>query len=64
MNSILDQLAPSLNLDYEAEELPFSVKPEKQLSATAVMAFLRQPYEGTKWDVTKNLKVTVKERGS
>jgi dipeptidase len=61
---ILDQLAPSLNLDYEAEELPFSVKPEKQLSATDVMAFLRQTYEGTKWDVTKNLKVTVKERGS
>ena len=61
---ILDQLAPSLNLDYEAEELPFSVKPEKQLSATDVMAFLRQTYEGTKWDVTQNLKITVKQRGS
>ena len=59
---ILDQLAPSLNLDYEAEELPFSVKPEKQLSATDVMAFLRQTYEGTKWDVTQNLKVTVKNK--
>ena len=61
---ILDQLAPSLKLDYEAEELPFSVKPEKKVSATDVMAFLRQTYEGTKWDVTKNLKIAIKEKDS
>ena len=31
---------------------------------TDVMALLRQTYEGTKWDVTQNLKVAVKEKDS
>lgn len=59
---ILNALAPSLNLDYESEELPISVKPDKQVSVTDVMALLRQTYEGTDLDVTKNLKVVVKDR--
>lgn len=59
---ILNALAPSLKLDYEAEELPISVKPDRQVSVTDVMALLRQTYEGTDLDVTKNLKVTVKDR--
>ena len=59
---VLSTLAPSLNLDYEAEELPISVKPDKQVSVTDVMALLRQTYEGTKWDVTKNLRVAVKDK--
>lgn len=61
---ILTKLAPSLNLSMEAEELPFTVKPEKKLSAADVSAFMRQTYEGTEWDVTKNLKVTVKQKDS
>lgn len=61
---ILNALAPSLNLSYDAEELPFSVKPEKPVSATDVMALLRQTYEGTKWDMTQNLKVQVRKQGS
>lgn len=61
---ILNTLAPSLKLDYEAEELPISVKPEKPVSVTDVMALLRQTYEGTELDVTKNLKVAVKDRES
>lgn len=59
---ILNYLAPSLNLSYDAEELPFSVKPEKPVAATDVMALLRQTYEGTEWDMTQNLKVEVKDR--
>lgn len=59
---ILNYLAPSLNLSYDAEELPFTVKPEKKVAATDVMALLRQTYEGTEWDMTQNLKVTVKDR--
>lgn len=58
---VLSTLAPSLNLSYDAEELPFSVKPEKQLSAWDVVSFLRQTYEGTKWDMTRNLKVERKD---
>lgn len=61
---ILKTLAPSLEWDYDAEELPFSVKPEKPVAATDVMALLRETYEGTQWDMTQNLKVEVKKKDS
>ena len=61
---ILNKLAPSLHLSYDAEELPISVKPDKQVSATDVMALLSETYEGTEYDVTKNLKVASKKKGS
>ena len=60
---ILDKLAPSLNLSYDSEELPLSVKPEKQLSVADVSAMLRETYEGTEYDMTKNLKVAKKKKG-
>lgn len=59
---VLSTLAPSLNLSFEAEELPFSVKPEKKLSPADVMKFFRETYEGTEWDMTRNLAVTIKEK--
>jgi dipeptidase len=59
---ILSTLAPSLNLSFDAEELPFSVKPEKKLSPRDVMSYFRETYEGTQWDMTRNLYVTVKEK--
>jgi dipeptidase len=59
---ILSSLAPSLNLSYDVEELPFSVKPEKPVSVADVITFLRQTYEGTKWDMTQNLKVRTRSR--
>ena len=59
---ILTTLAPSLNLSYDDEELPFSVKPEKAVAATDVMALLRETYEGTKWDMTQNLKIGVENK--
>jgi len=59
---ILSSLAPSLNLSFEAEELPFSVKPENKLSPRDVMKYFRETYEGTRWDMTKNLLITVKEK--
>ncbi len=52
---ILSSMAPSLNLSFEAEELPFSVRPEKKVSVRDVIAFFRQTYEGTNLDMTKNL---------
>jgi dipeptidase len=61
---ILSTLAPSLNWDFEAEEIPFSVKPEKPVAVTGVMALLRETYEGTGWDMTQNLKVEVKKKDS
>lgn len=59
---ILSNMAPSLNLTFEDEELPFSVKPDKKVSVQDVMAFYRETYEGTEWDQTKNLAVEVTRR--
>jgi dipeptidase len=59
---VLSSLAPSLNLSFEADELPFSVKPEKKQSPRDIMKFFRETYEGTQWDMTKNLIVKVKEK--
>ncbi len=59
---LLNKIAPSLGLSYDAEELPISVKPDRQLSAADVMELLTETYEGTDFDITKNLKVTRKNR--
>ncbi len=61
---VLSTLAPSLNLSFDAEELPFSVKPEKKQSPRDIMKFFRETYEGTQWDMTKNLLITVKSKDS
>lgn len=61
---ILSTLAPSLKLS-DADtitELPFSVKPEKKLSPHDIMKYFRETYEGTQWDMTKNLLITVKKK--
>jgi dipeptidase len=54
---VLSTLAPSLGLSFDADELPFSVKPERQLSVHDVMAFFRQTYEGHEFELTQNLTV-------
>ena len=60
---VLSTLAPSLNLSMDAEELPFSVKPEKKLSVRDNFAFYRQTYAGTDLDMTKDLMVQRFRRG-
>ena len=59
---ILSTLAPSLNLLRDAEELPFSVKPEHLVSVREVMEYYRQTYEGTEYDMTGNLMVEPRRR--
>ncbi|MDF1558718.1 MAG: C69 family dipeptidase [Bacteroidales bacterium] len=59
---VLNTLAPELNLTMEMEELPFTVKPEKKLSVSDVMALFRETYEGTPYDMTKNLLVSITRR--
>lgn len=61
---ILDRLAPSLRLDYDAEELPISVKPDSLVSPQLVMGLLASTYEGTPFDMTRNLKVARKNRAT
>ena len=57
---ILSSLAPSLQLKYESDELPFSVKPDKKVSIRDVIRLYRETYENTEWDMTKNLLVEQK----
>jgi dipeptidase len=59
---ILSTLAPSLKLSNDTTELPFSVKPEKKLSPRDVIKYFRETYEGTQWDMTKDLMITAAKR--
>ena len=54
---ILNHFAPSLGLTYDMAELPFSVKPEKPVSVQEVMALYRETYEGTDFDMTRNIRM-------
>jgi dipeptidase len=59
---ILSTMAPSLNLSQDVDELPFSVKPDKKVSVQDVFAYYRQTYEGTEFDMSKNLVVQARRR--
>ncbi|MFC2169863.1 dipeptidase [Acidobacteriota bacterium] len=50
---VLNTLAPQLKLDPWAKEYPFSVKPEKKVSPQDLIAFHRDYYQGTEFDMTK-----------
>jgi len=50
---VFDVLAPSLKLDPNGENFPFSVKPEKKVSLEDVMDLFADTYEGTEFDMTK-----------
>jgi dipeptidase len=54
---ILNSFAPSLKLSMDAEEMPFSVKPEKKVAVREILKMYRETYEGTDLDMTKNLMV-------
>ena len=53
----LSRVAPSLNLDANAENFPFTVKPEKKLSVADVLDIFRDAYQDTPYDMTKDLWV-------
>jgi len=59
---ILSTLAPSLKLSNDTTELPFTVKPERKLSPRDVLKYFRETYEGTDYDITKNLQVTIRKK--
>ncbi len=54
---VFDILAPSLKLDPNGENFPFSVKPEKKVSPADIMTIFRDTYEDTPFDMTKYLLV-------
>lgn len=55
---IFNELAPSLHLDLNADELPFSVKPEKKVDVRKVMELFRANYDDSPiLSQTKNLNL-------
>lgn len=59
---ILNELAPSLHLTLDQEELPFSVKPDANVDVEKVIALFRATYEGTDLDMCKNVKAPVRHK--
>lgn len=55
---VFDLLAPSLKLDPNAENFPFSVKPDKPVTMEKLVSIFKDYYEGTPFDMTKNMTVT------
>ena len=55
---VLSMLAPSLELNPNANVFPFSVKPDESISPERIMEIFRDTYEGTDFDTTKNMTVT------
>lgn len=58
---IYDLLAPSLKLDPNMENYPFSVKPDTLVSLEAMMNVFKDYYEGTPYDMRKNITTTDKD---
>jgi dipeptidase len=55
---VLDLLAPSLQLHANSNDFPFSVKPEQAIGPEKIMELFRDTFEGTEYDMVKNLTVT------
>lgn len=54
---VFDLLAPSLKLDPNDENYPFSVKPDKKVTMEMMVHVFKDYYEGTPFDMTKDLLV-------
>ncbi len=58
---VFDLLAPSLRLDPNQENYPFSVKPDVPVTREKMMEVFKDHYQGTEYDMRKNLTVTNSE---
>jgi dipeptidase len=54
---VFDLLAPSLKLDPNAENFPFSVKPDQPVTLEKLVSIFKDYYEGTPFDMTKDMIV-------
>lgn len=60
---VLALLAPSLKLDPNSNLFPFSIKPERKVSPARIMEIFRDTFEGTPFDMTRNITVTDEKTG-
>lgn len=58
---IFDLFAPSLNLNPNAQDYPFSVKPDTLVTLDKLVEVFKDYYEGTPYDMTRNITSTNKE---
>ena len=54
---VFDLLAPSLELDPNDKDYPFSVKPDTLVTIAQIMEIFRDTFEGTEFDMTKFMYV-------
>ncbi|HEC44184.1 MAG TPA: peptidase [Bacteroides sp.] len=59
---VLSTLAPSLNLKFDSDELPFSVKVDEKVNIRQVVELYQTTYDGTEYEMIRDLKVEKKER--
>ena len=59
---VFTTLAPDLKLQFDSEELPFSVKVAKKVNIRQILELYRATYENTEWDPAGNLKVAVTKK--
>jgi dipeptidase len=55
---VFDLVAPSLHLDPNAENYPFSVKPDQPVSLEKLVSIFKDYYEGTPFNFVKDITVT------
>ena len=58
---VFDLLAPSLKLDANAENHPFSIKPDTLVTMAKLVAIFQDYYEGTDFNFIKNITSTDKD---
>jgi dipeptidase len=58
---VFDMVAPSLKLDPNAENYPFSVKPDTLVSLSKLVSIFKDYYEGTDFDMVKDQLVPDKD---
>jgi dipeptidase len=54
---VFDLVAPSLELDPNAENYPFSVKPDEPVSMAKLISIFKDYYEGTEFNFVKDITV-------
>ncbi len=58
---VFDLLAPSLKLDPNEENYPFSIKPDKPVTLPELVNIFKDYYEGTPFNFVKDITVTDKD---
>jgi dipeptidase len=58
---VFDMVAPSLKLDPNDKDYPFTVKPDEKITLETMVTIFKDYYEGTPYDMTRNIKTTDKD---